>query len=191
MGTTARLDRFVLLLVGALLTAAGVLALLTGFGVFGNALRQRPVFDNVVGRFFSANGQWLWPAIALLMLLLAYLAYRWLRGQLRPTSVRELELEPTSDDGRTSLAGVAVTDAIAGEIETYRGVVGVRSRLTGTDTEPELRLRVELEDRADLAALRTRIESQAIARARRALDAPQLPVRLDLVTTAKRGARVS
>lgn len=191
MGTTARLDRLVLLLVGGLLTAAGALALLTGFGVFGDALRQRPVFDNVVGRFFSANGWWLWPAIAALMLLLAYLAYRWLRGQLRPTSVRQLELEPSSRDGQTSVVGAAVTDAVAGEIEHYRGVVGVRSRLTGSETQPELRLRVRIEDRADIAALRSRIESAAIGRAREALEAPQLPVRLDLVTTAKRGARVS
>ena len=53
MGTTARLDRFLLTLLGLLVTAAGVLGLLVGLGVFGARLRTRPVFDNLVSRFMK------------------------------------------------------------------------------------------------------------------------------------------
>lgn len=191
MGSTARLDRFLLLLAGLLLTAGGVFALLVGFGVFSNRLRHKPVFTNTVGTFFGNNGRWLWPVIAIILLLIGYLALRWLLAQLRPTGVRELQVEPDTTAGRTTVTGVAVTDAISHEIDSYRGVAAARARLTGTDSDPQLNLRVQLDDRADVTALRDRIETSAIAHARQALNAPQLPVRLDLVVTGKKAARVS
>lgn len=191
MGTTARLDRFLLLLLGLLLTAAGVLALLVGLGVFGSRLRNKSVLDNFISDFFGHNGQWLWPVIALVGLLLGYLALRWLIAQLRPTGVRDLQLEPQSTTGHTDLVGAAVTDAVTDEIGTYRGVAGASARLVGDELDPELRLRVQLDSRADVAALRHRIETDAVAHARQALDKPQLPVRLDLVVTDKKAARVS
>jgi len=191
MGTTARLDRFLLLLLGLLLSAAGVLGLLVGFGVFGSRLRNKPVFDNFIGAFFGDHGQWLWPVIALVGLLLGWLALRWLLAQLRPTGVRDVQLEPRSTTGRTDLVGAAVTDAVTEEVGSYRGVAGARARLSGDELEPELRLRVQLDARADVAALRQRIETGAVAHARQALDDPRLPVRLDLVVTEKRAARVS
>lgn len=191
MGTTARLDRFLLTLLGLLLTAGGVLALLVGLGVFGSRLRHKPVLDNSVSRFVGDNGQWLWPVIALVGLLLGYLALRWLIAQLRPTGVRDLQLEPQSTRGRTDLVGAAFTEAVTDDIGSYRGVAGASARLVGDELDPELRLRVQLDSRADLASLRRRIETDAIAHARQALDNPQLPVRLDLVVTDKKAARVS
>lgn len=191
MGTTARLDRLLLLMLGLLLATAGVLGLLVGLGVFDSRLRNSPVLDNVVGRFFADNGQWLWPVIALVGLLLGYLALRWLFAQLTPTGVRDLQLEPRSTTGHTDLVGAAVTDAVSDEIVSYRGVAGASARLTGDELDPELRLRVQLDSRADIAALRRRIETGAVAHARQALDNPQLPVRLDLVVTDKKAARVS
>ncbi len=191
MGTTARLDRFLLLLLGLVLTAGGVLILLVGFGVFGNRLRTKTVFDNVISDAIGRNGQWLWPVIALVVLLLGYLALRWLIAQLRPTGVRQLQLEPRSATGHTHLAGAAVTDAVTREVSSYRGVAGASARLVGDELDPELRLRVQLDSRADIAALRRRIETDAIAHARHAMDNAQLPVRLDLVVTTKKAARVS
>lgn len=191
MGSTARLDRSLLVLLGLLLTAAGVLGLLVGFGVFGSRLRGRAILDNAVGRFFGNNGAWLWPVIALVVLLLGYLALRWLIAQLRPTGVGDLQLDPRSSTGHTDLVGAALIDAVVGEVQSYRGVAAASGRLTGHELDPELRLRVQLDSRADVATLRRRIETGAIAHARQALDNPQLPVRLDLVVTDKPAARVS
>lgn len=191
MGTTARLDRFLLTLLAVVLTAAGVLGLLVGFGVFGSRLRHEHVLVNTVGRFFGDNGPWLWPVIALVGLLLGYLALRWLIAQLRPTGVRGLQLEPQSTRGHTDLSGVALTDAVTAEIDGYRGVTGTSARIVGDELDPELRLRVRLNARADVAALRRRIETDAIAHARHALADPHLPVRLDLVVTDTKAARVS
>lgn len=191
MGITARLDRFLLTLLGLLLAAAGALGLLVGFGVFGNRLRNKPVLDNFLSDFVGSNGHWLWPVIALVGLLLGYLALRWLLAQLRPTGVRDLQLEPRATTGHTELVGAAVTDAVTDEINGYRGVAGASVRLVGDDVDPELHLRVQMNARADVAALRRRIENDAVAHARQALDNPQLPVQLDLVVTDKKAARVS
>ena len=65
MGRTARLDRSLLVLLGVLLTAAGVLTLLVGLGIFGSTLRNNTVIDNPVGRFFGHNGPAPWPPVAL------------------------------------------------------------------------------------------------------------------------------
>lgn len=191
MGTTPRLDRFLVLLFGVLLTAAGVLALLVGLGVFGARLRDQSVLDNVVSDFVGRNGQWLWPVLALVGLLLGLLALRWLIKQLTPTAVRDLQLEPAATDGHTDLSGSALTSAVSQEIRGYRGVTGASARLTGEQTDPQLVLRVQLDRRADVAAVRDRISERAIAHARQALDDPQLPVQLDLVVTDKQAARVS
>lgn len=191
MGTTARLDRFLLTLLGLLLTSVGVLGLLVGFGVFGSQLRTKPVFDNDISRYLGDNGAWLWPVIAVVGLLLGYLALRWLLAQLQPTGVGDLELEPGSTTGHTDLVGAAVTDAVRDEISSYRGVAGTSARLIGDGQDPHLQLRVQLDSRADVATVRQQIESMAIAHARQALDRPELPVRLDLVVTDKQAARVS
>lgn len=191
MGTTGRTDRTVLTLLGVLLTAIGVLALLVGFGVFGSRLRHRPVFDNFLSDFFGNNGQWLWPVVAVVVVLLALLALRWLIAQLTPTSAGDLQLERPATEGGTELASSAVTSAVTHEVQNYRGVSGARVRLVGDDTDPELHLRVQLDSRADVAALRRRIETEAISHARQALDTPRLPVRLDMIVTDKQAARVS
>ncbi len=191
MGTTARTDRTVLALLGLVLTSAGVLALLVGFGVFGAPLRHRPVLDNAVGQYVGDNGSWLWPVLALVVLLLGLLALRWLVRQLVPTGVGDLQLERSGSDGHTDLSGSALTDAVRREVEGYRGVRGARVRVTGDPSAPVLRLRVQLDRRADVAAVRRRIEDQAVAHAREALADPDLPVRLDLVVTDKKAPRVA
>ena len=191
MGTTARLDRLLLTQLALLLTAIGVLALLVGLGVFGDRLRDQPVFDNTISRYIGDHGSWLWPVVALAVLVLGYLALRWLVAQLRPTGVRTLQLEPGATAGHTDLVGAAVTDAVTDEIKGYRGVAGASARLVGDELDPRLQLRVQLDSRADVAAVRQRIETDAVANARQALDDPQLPVQLDLVVTDKKAARVS
>lgn len=190
MDTSRRRDRTVLLVVGLLLTTGAALALLAGVGAFGSRFPDELLFDNAVGEFFADNGSWLWPAIAAAGVLLAGLAVGWLRAQLRTTGVGTLELEPAAPQGRTDLAGRAVLDAVTGEIEGYRGVSKARGRLTEVRGVARLDLRVELEERADPAALRARIERDAVSRVRAALETDDLPVRLDLAVTGRSTSRV-
>jgi hypothetical protein len=74
-------------------------------------------------------------------------------------------------------------------VASYPGVAAARSRLIGDPYTPTLVITADLEESADLAALRRRIETEAAKHAREALDRPELPVQLDLTITNRRGRR--
>lgn len=181
-----RTNRAVLGTTGLLLTGVGAAGLLNGLGAFGRRAAEATLYDNAVGRLFSRNGPWLWLLIAGLLLLLAVLALLWLRSQLLPDRAGELELD-RGPQGRTRLSSAALTAGLVGEIESYRGVDGARARLHGDPEEADLAVTVTLQDRADLAQVRSRVESEALVHARQAVGR-DLPVRLDVeVTSAPRG----
>ncbi|WP_034590610.1 alkaline shock response membrane anchor protein AmaP [Hamadaea tsunoensis] len=185
-----RTSRVVLLLLGLLMVAAGLAATLASSGVYGNAWAARTLTGNPVGTYAGAQGRWLWPVVGVVALAILVLALRWLVAILFGTDrVRDLAF-PTGSRDRVVLAASAVSEAVAAEVEGYRGVRTARARLVGSDEHPELALRVETDIDADLAAVRERIEHDAVAHARQALDRPELPVRLDLETKAQPGRRV-
>jgi len=181
-----RINRLLLLLLGLLLVAGGIAGLLVGFGVFGQSLRVQPVLHNGVGAFFGRHGQWLWPALAAAAFFLILPAgLWWLRGQFSTAGVRTLDLEPSTKQGSTELSSAALIDALTEELASYRGVDRAAARLTGDSRSPEMRLTLYLTDRADLAAVRSRVEDEAVAHACAVLDLAELPIRLDLKVTAK------
>jgi hypothetical protein len=75
----------------------------------------------------------------------------------------------------------ALTDALTSEISAYHGVDSAKGRVIGDDRDPQIVLTVTPALSADLHALHHRIETEALAHARRALGQPSLPVRLDLL----------
>lgn len=184
-----RTNRTVLLLFGLLLAAAGLAVVLASAGAFGGDWAARTLTRNPVGTYAGDQGRWFWPVAGVVALLILALAVRWLVAILFGTDrVRDLAL-PTGGRDQVTLAASAVGDAVAAEIEGYRGVRAARARLVGSDEHPALAIRVDTELDADLAAVRQRIERDAVAHARQALDQPDLPVRLDLETTAQAGRR--
>ena len=87
---------------------------------------------NPTGRFFGAQGAWLWPVAAFAALVIVVLALRWLAALLFSTDrTGDPPIPPTAGAGRTILAAGALADAVAGEIESYRGVDNARARLIG------------------------------------------------------------
>jgi hypothetical protein len=70
-------------------------------------------------------------------------------------------------------------------------VHSAKARIIGDPTSPDLVITATLEQSADLAALRRRIETNAVAHARQALDNPDLPVILDLTITDRQTREVS
>lgn len=178
---TNRLNRGLLLLVGLVLLLAGTAGLLTGLGVFGRTAADTPVLPASVTRFAADQQYWFWPLVALLALILGLLALWWLLRQGRTADVTELELEAERAHGGTRLSADALTDAVADEITSYRGVTDTTVRLLGSRSTPRLSLRVRLDGRADPGQVRRRIEAEAVAHARQVLSDDQLPVRLELV----------
>lgn len=186
-----RVNRFLLGLLGLLLLAASVAGLLTSFGLFGRRAATRAVFAGAVPRFVGRNGVWVWIIIGLISVLVALVALRWLLAQLSTPKVRDLDLEPDRAAGSTTLAASAVTSAFCDEVSGYRGVAGTRAQMTTDPRYPELRATVVLDERADLALVRERLETQALARVRQAMDDPELPAYVDLKVEAGRGSRAA
>jgi hypothetical protein len=117
---------------------------------------------------------------------------RWLLTLLFSTDrAGDLPITPGGSAGRTTLAARALTEAVAEETESYRGVHSAQARLLGDPAAPELVVTAALEETADFAALRQRIETSALTHARSAVGNPSLPIQLDLTVTTKRPTRVA
>ncbi|MEY7972172.1 alkaline shock response membrane anchor protein AmaP [Saccharomonospora xinjiangensis] len=186
-----RTNRTVLLVLAALMVAAGGLGGAASFGAFGQEVQRRALTDNVVADYIDRNSSWFWPIVAGVALILVLLCLRWLLVILFSTD-RAGDLVITSKGpGRTALRPGAVTRAVTEEIESYPGVSSAGARIVGDPDAAELVVNATVEDSSDLASVRRRIETEALAGARAALDDPHLPIRLDLTVTTDRAARVS
>ncbi|MDL4821959.1 alkaline shock response membrane anchor protein AmaP [Actinomadura opuntiae] len=179
----AHLNRTGLVVVGALMVAAGGVGFARGLGVFGDGRATGPVFSATVRRYAADHG-WFWPAVAAALIVLALLGLAWLLAQGRSGRLPGLAMEPDPSGGRTRLSGRAVTDALESEVREYPGVRTVRARLLGSSRRPELRLNVAYGRRADPADLRRRIEEEGMPRLAAALGREAVPavVRLRLVS---------
>ena len=187
-----RTNRILLIVFALLLLAVGLDAGAASIGVYGTDTKNSTLMDNPTGHYFGAHGVWLWPVIAVAALIIGLLALRWLIALLFSTDRSgDLLIKSSTGAGRTTLANRALTDAVVGEIEGYRGVDSAQARLIGDPDDPELVVRAVLEETADLTALRQRIETEALTHARQALGNMSLPTQLDLTITDRRSTRVS
>jgi hypothetical protein len=177
-----RTNRAALTLLGLLLLAAGGAGMTASTGVFGAAFSRRTLFVNPASSYIGQHGGWLWPAIAGGCLLLALACLWWILALLASTD-RAGDLTIPGDTGRgtTILHPAAVTDALTREISAYHGVDAAKGRIIGDSRDPQIVLTVSPSTAADLPALHHRIETEALAHARQALDKPALPIQLDLV----------
>lgn len=172
-----RLNRVVLAVLGLLVLGAGGVGLAAGAGAFP-AHRDPAVFPGSV-RHFARTTSWFWWAVAGFGLLVALLALRWLLDQLRSERASRLDLTTDSRDGVTMVSSGALTDAVATEAESLRGVsrasAGLRDR-----RGKRLLLTVDLAEFADIAAVRAGLEGTVVAHARQVVDDPSLPVDIEL-----------
>jgi hypothetical protein len=184
-----RVHRLLLLLLSLVLLAAGILALLVGLGTFGTRLRHRAVFDNLVSRYIGDHGIWLWPVVAVLGLVLAYLALRWFATLFAVHRTTHVDLSTRGAAGHSDVDSAAVTTALTTQVERYRDVTGASARVSGDAKDPHLALTVTATADADLPALHQRIETDALTDLRHSLERPDLPVQLDLQISSKTAAR--
>ncbi|MEU5091267.1 hypothetical protein [Streptomyces sp. NPDC021356] len=179
-----RINRIALALVGLVLLAGGVLALLRGAGFFGAAGPDAALL--VPGeRHYAAASGWVWPAVGAAAALVTIAGLLWALAQLRRAGVRSLALEADRSRGATRLSAAAVTDALEDEVHSYRGVHQAHARLTHSSRYPRLDLRVVLAADADPRPIRARIEREAVAVLRRVLDQEDLRARIRLDVTSR------
>ena len=189
-----RTNQVVITVVGLIAVALGVSGLLAAGGVFGHPFQHKYLVDNGFSRYVGKHGNWLWPAIAAVTLVLVLLAVVWLLRLLLSTdrshaiNVTTQRRDTANTDvaaGRTTMTSAALTQAVASEIDGYRGVTATKARIIGDAADPTLILEVTATRRAELAVLIERIEQQAITHARTALEQPELPVKLDITIIDK------
>ncbi len=184
-------NRTMLILFGLLVLLTGIGAMLLSVGVFGTGRSHQTLLANGFGDFVGRSGHWLWPAAAVLSLIIVLLALRWIIALLVSTDrVSDINVPSDKPHGRTMVRSGALSAALTREIETYRGVESARARVIGDESAPELVVTVTLLRSADPAQLRERIESKALAHARQVLDNAELPIQLDLAVGTRTGQRV-
>ena len=175
-----RVDRAVVALLGLLLLVGGVLALVRSAGGFGDRAAKGRVITDGYASLAERYSPWTWVVLAVAGLLVALFGLRWLLAQLRTDRLRSLDLEPDDTHGATTLQASAVTTAVTEEVESYRGVRGASASLLHDERRPHLVLQVDVDDRADVAAVRQRVEQEALAHVQQALELDGLTTELVL-----------
>lgn len=173
---TAHVSRTGLVIIGLILLLAGGAVLARGLNasssVFGHS--DAPLLTHSQATYPTQHG-WVWPVAAAAAAVIALLALWWMAAQTSTKTVRRLPLEPDRIQGTTVLRAGAATGAITDELESYPSIRAADATLQGSPRTPDLRLSVTAENRADPAAARTRIETEALPNLRTALERDTIP----------------
>lgn len=186
-----RSNRSALVVLAVVLIVVGVFGVLVGSGQLTTPAAHDALLHNGVADFIGKNSSWFWPVVAVVAAIVVLLMLRWVLAVLFSTDrAGDLPIRTHAGPGQTTLTAGALTGAVGEEVSGYRGVTDARARLTGDPHSPHLMLRVTVEESADIAALRDRLDNEALTHARTALDQPDLPARVDLTVSSRPGARV-
>ncbi|GIF78084.1 alkaline shock response membrane anchor protein AmaP [Asanoa siamensis] len=187
-GHADRITRTILIVLGAIFAAIGGAIIAANLNVYAGGFASRTLLQNPAVSWIGGHSTWFWPIAAAVLTVIGVLSLIWFFAILRPArKTGDISIDGTA---RTTLGSGALRDALTNEIQGYRGVQNAKVRVYGEPTEPKLGVRVNLTQDARVVEVRQRIERQALAHAREALDAPEMPVILDLGVSKKGGPRV-
>jgi len=146
---TLTLDRIATLLVGLVILAAGLYALVwwQDRATTIPARLHTSVLNDV-----TAEGWWPWAA-AIGGLVLVFVGVRWLAAHLPRRSLPAFRLPGSSPRGRLQIESSAVADAAARELSAAPGVRSVRARLVQDRGQDVLSMHGQIDSDADLVAL--------------------------------------
>lgn len=195
--TAGTLNRTWLAILGFLNLAAGVVILLQAAGILQTMLSTAPPGARIVTGeplpFFTQT----WGVVLLLALgiLLAALALAWIIAQIpRKNSATTYRLHQDPLQGRTTCDPSVLAAVVAEEINALPGVVTSSALLRGTAEEPELALKITINDHADVRRLLHDLETTVVPRLSTALETPiqKRLLQLDVsARTQKAGTAVS
>jgi hypothetical protein len=185
-------NRFLLLVIGLLLAAAGTVGLLANRGVIDDDLDSPATIYDDARREVVADPD-LWYAVVLgvsgLVFLLALL---WLGRQFasRPGGPHlSTVLLDAGRRGRTTLEPVGVAKAMAHDLETVEGVRKASVRIRSLGPTPDTRVRLTVDRRADPDALLDRVEP-ALRRGAQTLDVEDLDAQIRIDFAGRDESRV-
>jgi hypothetical protein len=168
----ARLNRFLIGLVGLVVLVGGLFVLGTGLGV----LHWLPAGGAVLPTGTRLLSWVPWVA-AVAAIIVGLLCVRWLAAQaVRRPKTRTWSLEDDPGQGVTRMAADTATDPFVADVRDCDGVTGASAWLVGSRTHPVLHVTVATGADTDLGQLRRQIVEHAVARLRQALELDDLPV---------------
>lgn len=171
--------RLTITLLGLLLTIAGGAALTRSLRVWddiaGAGSQDRsglPLLTDDVSAWVNRNGAVIWPIAAVVGLLLAYLGYRLLRGQLRTRPARTSQVDLTDDptSGVTRVPSSVVTEAFVDDLASVPGVEDASAAMRGDPARPLIDVTLDVAEDADVAHVLAEVEAGPLASLRRAFD---------------------
>ncbi|SDK14271.1 alkaline shock response membrane anchor protein AmaP [Nonomuraea jiangxiensis] len=171
---TARVNRWGLAVVGLVLTILGGLALARALGAFpGSWSAGTPIAGGDVAGFFAGASPWIWWAVALVAIVIALLALRWLfvQGRRQAHGVVRVERSPA---GVTEVAAGGMADAVATDAAAGPSVLNADADVSGP--APHVRLRMAADEKAPMAELTGHLSTVTLAHLRDALERDHVPV---------------
>jgi hypothetical protein len=174
-----RLNRRILTGLSLLVLAAAGLGLAASYGAFGDDRAHEPVLTADLVDDIGDGMRWLWIGVGVLALVVAYLAWRWLRRMLMPVPAADDYRYPdTDDDERTTVKALAVADIVTAELQALPGVGDASSRLRPDGST--VASWVTVDRRTDVSSLRQSLEADVLPRVRRCLDREDLTLDVEL-----------
>ena len=183
----------VVLLAGivAALIALGLLARITtaiGIGL-GVPVTSSKVLGPGVGAFFDQP-----VAVGLLGVILGVIGLAWLMAQIpRTNAAKPFRLQDDAARGVTICRADVLTDAVEADAERLLGVADASAVLRGTARQPELTLKVTVNDRTDIQRLLHSLQAETAARLVSAMETPlkHLAVQVHVTTSRPTADRIT
>lgn len=175
------LNRTWLALLGILVLLSGLYVVLAWTGVVPGPAQNSPVVSAEVGSVLDQV--WAAVAIAVLGVIVGVLALFWLLAQIPKTNrARSLRLQDDAARGLTMCDPEVITDVVQEDLVALAGVRSADAVLRGTAKNPELTVRVGVDDRAEIQSLLRQIKADVVGPLATAMDAPltRLAVRVDI-----------
>lgn len=170
-------NRFFLLVIGLVLLAAGTAALAVASGKVSGLQYAPQPSDDVVNS--SMLPVWAPVAVLAAAVLLTLFGLWWAASAVpRSAKAREFQLHKDGRHGVTRLDNGALQRAVSESAQQLRGVVAATVRIDGTADHPGLLMKVEIDERSDIADTVDQLHRDVLGAFEMSLEAQLKHVRL-------------
>ncbi len=181
--TAGTLNRTWLTILGVIVLVAGIAALLQASGVLHSLANTAPSADPVVTGDLHTAASPQWVAVVMLVagIIVGLLGLLWMLAQIpRKNAADAYRLHDGGAEGFTVCDPSVLAAAVENQVNTLPGVVTSSALLRGTATDPDLTLKVTVNDRADVQDLIYRIQTSTLPDLSNALETPLQKSRLQI-----------
>ncbi|MBG0740450.1 hypothetical protein IV500_13770 [Paeniglutamicibacter antarcticus] len=181
--TAGTLNRTWLTILGIIVLAAGIGLLLQASGQLHSLANTAPSSERVVTGDLHAvtSPQWVVVVILIAGIIVGVLGLLWMLAQVpRKNAADTYRLHDDGAQGFTVCDPSVLATAVENQVNTLPGVVTSSALLRGTATDPDLTLKVTVNDRTDVQDLIHRIQTSTLPDLSNALETPLQKSRLQI-----------